>query len=348
MELFELTRPEMEEAVSAIGMKPFRGRQIFRWLYQELTTDLSLMTDISKSGREELATRFTVQPLTEPEAFTSADGTEKLRFTLDDGAVIEAVIIPEKGRVTLCVSTQVGCPLGCLFCRTGSLGFTRDLTVREIVGQHWAAQKRLAESGKRVTNIVFMGMGEPLLNLANTVKSAHIMMDDLGFNLSNRRVTISTIGIPDKLDELGGQASVNIALSLHGTTDEKRQAIMPATKNWPLKDLLAALRRFPLPPRKKILIEYVLLDGVNDSTAEARQLVKIARSLNAKINLIPFNTFDHAPYAPSTAAAIQAFQQTIWDAGLTVIIRKSRGDESLAACGQLGYVPDAGDLEEDD
>ncbi|HOW51669.1 MAG TPA: 23S rRNA (adenine(2503)-C(2))-methyltransferase RlmN [bacterium] len=348
MELFELTRPELEEAVAAIGMKPFRGRQIFRWLYQELATDISMMTDISKSGREELAQRFTVRPLTAPEVFTSADGTEKLRFTLDDGAIIEAVIIPEKGRVTLCVSTQVGCPLGCLFCRTGSLGFSRDLTVREIVGQHWAAQKRLAEAGKRVTNIVFMGMGEPLLNLASTVKSARIMMDDLGFNLSNRRVTISTVGIPDKLDELGGQVSVNLALSLHAVTDEKRRAIMPATKNWPLKELLAALRRFPLPPRKKILIEYVLLRGVNDSPAEARQLVKIARSLNAKINLIPFNTFDGAPYEPSIAAAIQDFQQAIWDAGLTVIIRKSRGDESLAACGQLGYVPDTGDLEEDD
>lgn len=348
MELFELTRPEMEEAVTALGMKPFRGRQIFRWLYQELTTDLDAMTDISKSGREELATRFTVRPLTAPEVFTSADATEKLRFTLDDGAVIESVLIPEKNRLTLCLSTQVGCPLGCLFCRTGSLGFTRDLTVREIVGQHWAAQKRLAGTEKRVTNIVFMGMGEPLLNLENTVKSAHIMMDDLGFNLSNRRVTVSTIGIPDKLDELGGQVSVNLALSLHATTDEKRQTIMPATKNWPLKGLLAALRRFPLPTRKKILIEYVLLRGVNDSPAEARQLSKIARSLNAKINLIPFNSFEGAPYEPSTAAATHAFQQAIWDAGLTVIIRKSRGDESLAACGQLGYVPDAGDLEEDD
>lgn len=348
MELFELTRPELEEAVAAIGMKPFRGRQIFRWLYQELTTDLNAMTDISKSGREELAQRFTARPLDPPEVFTSADGTEKLRFTLDDGTVIESVLIPEKNRLTLCLSTQVGCPLGCLFCRTGSLGFTRDLTVREIVGQHWAAQKRLAGTGKRVTNIVFMGMGEPLLNLTNTVKSAHIMMDDLGFNLSNRRVTVSTIGIPDKLDELGGQVSVNLALSLHATTDDKRRAIMPATKNWPLKELLAALRRFPLPTRKKILIEYVLLRGVNDSPAEAHQLAKIARSLNAKINLIPFNTFDGAPYAPSTPAATETFQQAIWDEGLTVIIRKSRGDQSLAACGQLGYVPDAGDLEDDD
>jgi len=348
MELFNLTRTEIEEVVTALGMKPFRGRQIFRWLYQDLTTDFAAMTDIAKEGRAELVARFTARPLATPEIFTSADGTEKLRFTLDDGAVIESVIIPEKDRITLCISTQVGCPLGCRFCRTGSLGFQRNLTIREIVGQHWAAQKHLAEEGKRVTNIVFMGMGEPLLNLENTVKSAHIMMDDLGFNISNRRVTVSTIGIPDKLDALGGQISVNLALSLHAVTDDKRQAIMPATKNWPLKELVAALRRFPLPPRKKILIEYVLLRGVNDTPAEARQLAKIARSLNAKINLIPFNSFPGAPYKPATAAAIQAFQQTLWDEGLTVIIRKSRGDEALAACGQLGYVPGGADLEEDD
>ena len=348
MELFELTRPELEEAVAALDMKPFRGRQIFRWLYQELTTDLSAMTDISKAGREELARHFTARPLAAPDIFSASDGTEKLRFTLDDGAIIESVIIPEKDRITLCASTQVGCPLGCLFCRTGSLGFTRDLTVREIVGQHWAAQKHLKEKEKRVTNVVFMGMGEPLLNLDNTVKAARIMMDDLGFNLSNRRVTISTVGIPQKLDELGGQVSVNLALSLHAVTDEKRRAIMPATKNWLLKELLAALRRFPLPTRRKILIEYVLLRGVNDSTAEARRLAKIAHGLSAKVNLIPFNTFDGAPYEAATQEATQAFQQTLWDAGLTVILRRSRGDEKLAACGQLGYVPGGADLEEDD
>jgi len=199
-----------------------------------------------------------------------------------------------------------------------------------------------------VTNVVFMGMGEPLLNLENTVKAAHIMMDDLGFNLSNRRVTVSTVGIPNKLDELGGKVSVNLALSLHATNDKKRQELMPATKNWPLKELIAALRRFPLPPRKKILIEYILLRDINDSVTEARELARIARSLNAKVNLIPFNTFDGAPYQPSTPAATQAFQQTLWDEGLTVIIRKSRGDEALAACGQLGYVPGGADLEEEE
>ncbi|HNT28107.1 MAG TPA: radical SAM protein, partial [bacterium] len=177
-----------------------------------------------------LAEHFAVRSFTAPEVVTSTDGTAKYRFTLDDGAIIESVLIPEKERLTLCVSTQVGCPLGCLFCRTGSLGFTRDLTTREIIGQLWAVQRQVREAGKRVTNVVFMGMGEPLLNLANTVDTIRIMLDDLGFNLSNRRVTVSTIGIPARIDELGGQVAVNLALSLHATTDVKRAALMPATK----------------------------------------------------------------------------------------------------------------------
>lgn len=347
-ELFGLTRTELEETMTARGMKPFRGRQIFRWLYQGLETDLFNMTDIAKESRGSLAATITVRPLAAPEVVTSADGTAKYRFTLDDEAVIESVLIPEKDRLTLCVSTQVGCPLGCLFCRTGSLGFTRDLTTREIIGQLWAVQRQLRETGRRVTNVVFMGMGEPLLNLGNTVSAIRIMLDDLGFNLSNRRVTISTIGIPAKIDELGGQIAVNLALSLHATTDAKRAALMPATKNWPLKELLAAIRRFPLPPRKRILVEYVLLDGVNDSPAEAHELAAITRSINAKVNLIPFNTFIGAPFRPSGPKATAAFQQVLWDHGMMAIIRKSRGDEHLAACGQLGYVPLSEDSEEDE
>lgn len=347
-ELFGLTRTEIEKAMTALGMKPFRGRQIFRWIYQGLETDLSHMTDIAKDARVSLAGRFTVRPLAAPEVVTSADGTAKYRFTLDDEAVIESVLIPEKDRLTLCVSTQVGCPLGCLFCRTGSLGFTRDLTTREIIGQLWEVQRQVRETGKRVTNVVFMGMGEPLLNLDHTIGAIRIMLDDLGFNLSNRRVTVSTIGIPAKIDELGGQVAVNLALSLHATTDAKRAALMPATKNWPLKELLAAIRRFPLPTRKRVLLEYVLLDGVNDSSADARELVKIARSISAKVNLIPFNSFPGAPFRPSGPKATAAFQQVLWDHGMMAIIRKSRGDEHLAACGQLGYVPLSEDSEEDD
>ena len=347
-ELFGLTRSELEEAMTALGMKPFRGRQIFRWLYQGLEPDLSHMTDIAKDARASLAGRFTVRPLAAPEVVTSADGTAKYRFTLDDEAVIESVLIPEKDRLTLCLSTQVGCPLGCLFCRTGSLGFTRDLTTREIIGQLWEVQRQVRETGKRVTNVVFMGMGEPLLNLDNTIAVIRIMLDDLGFNLSNRRVTVSTIGIPGKIDELGGQVAVNLALSLHATTDAKRAALMPATKNWPLKELLAAIRRFPLPTRKRVLLEYVLLDGVNDSSADARELVKIARSISAKVNLIPFNSFPGAPFRPSGPKTTVAFQQVLWDHGMMAIIRKSRGDEHLAACGQLGYVPLSEDSEEDE
>lgn len=347
-ELFGLTRSELEEAMVSCGMKPFRGRQIFRWLYQGLEPDLSHMTDIAKDARASLAGRFTVRPLAAPEVVTSADGTAKYRFTLDDEAVIESVLIPEKDRLTLCLSTQVGCPLGCLFCRTGSLGFTRDLTTREIIGQLWEVQRQVRETGKRVTNVVFMGMGEPLFNLDNTIAVIRIMLDDLGFNLSNRRVTVSTIGIPGKIDELGGQVAVNLALSLHATTDAKRAALMPATKNWPLKELLAAIRRFPLPTRKRVLLEYVLLDGVNDSSADARELVKIARSISAKVNLIPFNSFPGAPFRPSGPKTTVAFQQVLWDHGMMAIIRKSRGDEHLAACGQLGYVPLSEDSEEDE
>lgn len=338
MELLNLTRLQLEDKIESLGYKKFRARQIFKWVYKQFIFDFKQMTDIAKADRENLENIFSIAPLDDPEIFLSADGTEKYRFTLNDGAQIESVLIPEKDRLTLCVSTQVGCSFGCAFCRTGSLGFKRNLSAGEISGQALYASIRLDKRQKKLTNIVYMGMGEPLANIENTINSIEILMDDLGLNLSARRITVSTVGLVDKLAELGARTPVNLALSLHAVDDKTREKIMPVAAKYQLKDLFAALLKYPMPNRKRLLIEYIMLDSVNDSLREARELVKIARRLNAKVNLIPFNKFDNTDFIPSPMEKILAFQKILLDSDITTIIRKSKGDESLAACGQLGCI----------
>lgn len=338
MELLNLTREKLTEILVENQFKKFTSQQVFQWIYQKYIYTFNDMTNISKNNRKNLSALFTIQTLPEPHIWSSDDGTEKLQFDLVDGNCIESVIIPEKDRNTLCISTQVGCPLQCRFCRTGHLGFLRNLSVAEIVGQVLYAQHYLSNKGRRITNIVYMGMGEPLLNFENTLDSLSILMDELGLNFSNRRITISTIGITDKIIPLGKATSVNLALSLHSPDEKIRAEIMPATKNYPLEKLIKTVKHYPMHQRKKLLIEYVMLDGVNDRPEDAKNLIKITKELNAKVNLIPFNSFDGATYNPTPMDKILIFQETLSDNNITALIRKSRGDDHLAACGQLGSV----------
>ncbi len=338
MEILNYTKKELETLLVEHGYKKFRARQIFQWIYDKLVFDFDEMTNISKKEREEMKEIFTITPFAQPEIHSSSDGTEKFQFDLEDGSSVEAVIIPEKDRNTLCISTQIGCALKCSFCRTGHLGFSRDLTVREIVGQVLHAKAHLEKRDSRVTNIVYMGMGEPLLNMENTVKSIDILKDDLGFNLSNRRITVSTSGVTDRIVELGDRTGANFALSLHATEQETRAKIMPIARKFPLDELVDAVAKYPMHHRKRVLLEYVMLKGVNDTKADAKRLVKIAGRLNAKVNLIPFNCFDGCIYESTGMDEILSFQKVLTDRNITAFIRKSRGDDSLAACGQLGHV----------
>ncbi|MGI6395393.1 MAG: 23S rRNA (adenine(2503)-C(2))-methyltransferase RlmN [bacterium] len=338
IEIFDLTKDELENAVHLKGFPKFRARQIAKWVYLKNLFVFDDMTDISKSDRELLSSFFSITPLAKPEIKLSDDGTKKMIFTLSDGVKIESVIIPEQKRTTLCVSTQAGCPLKCSFCRTGTLGFKRNLTVREIVGQVIAAKTALEKEGNRLSNIVYMGMGEPLLNFENTVKSLLILMDDSMFNFSNRKITVSTAGIADKIVPLGEKTSVNLAVSLHAVNDEKRSNIMEINKKHPLKILLEAIEKYPAHQRKKVVLEYIMLKGFNDTVSDAKELAKIANKLKAKVNLIPFNTFKGAKFEPSPHGEILKFQAFLVSKHITAIIRKSRGEDELAACGQLGKV----------
>ena len=338
MELLDFTLKSMEEAFEKAGYKAFRARQVFRWLYTSKVFDFKSMTNISKTDRDKFSELFSITPIHEPEIFRSADGTEKLTFILDDGSVIESVIIPDGKRVTLCISTQAGCPLKCEFCRTGTLGFKRNLRVSEITGQVIRAELYLEKSEKRITNIVYMGMGEPLLNFDNTVDSIRILMDDLGMNFSNRKITVSTAGVADKIVPLGEMTGVNLAISLHAVNDEKRSKIMNINNKFPIDQLLRAAKEYPAHQRKRVVLEYIMLKGFNDTTQDAKGLVKIAGKIKAKINLIPFHTFDGAPFEPTPMEDILKFQKYLTDRNVTALIRKSRGEDSLAACGQLGKV----------
>jgi len=338
MELLDLTFQSMEKAFKDAGYKAFRARQVFRWLYVSKVFNFEQMSNISKKDRDDYAKLFSIDLIAQPEVFRSDDETEKLTFTLDDGAVVESVIIPDWKRVTLCISTQAGCPLKCDFCRTGTLGFKRDLRVSEITGQVIRAAMHLEGTEKRITNIVYMGMGEPLLNFDNTVDSINILLDNLGMKFPKRKVTISTAGVADKMVELGERTGVNLAVSLHAVNDEKRSEIMNINKRFPLKDLIQASKDYPTHPRKLVVFEYIMLKGFNDTMADAKKLAKIAHEVNAKINLIPFHTFDGAPFEPTPMEDILKFQKYLKDRNVMVLIRKSRGEDKLAACGQLGKV----------
>ena len=333
-----MTLTELEEWVSErLGEKPYRARQLYRWMYVRWAKDFDEMTDLSKTFRQRLSTVAAVGTLALIDTQSAKDGTRKLVFrVLRTGHTVETVYIPSVTRVTLCISSQMGCALGCKFCLTATLGPQGDLTAGEIVDQVvWA--RRLFEADQHISNIVFMGMGEPLHNYENVVRAVRLLTDDKGLNFSHRKVTVSTAGWVPGIERLGTEdIDVGLAVSLNATTDEVRNEIMPVNRKHDISNLLGALRRFPLPKRRRVTIEYVLLHRINDSEEDAHRLVKLLRGLPCKINLIPFNPHAGTAYQRPTEARVAAFQRVLLDGHYNCLIRETRGDDKMAACGQLG------------
>lgn len=354
--LLGMSKDELAAFFVSIGEKPFRATQVMKWIYQFGVTDFFEMTNISKKLQQRLHDTACVTPPTVKYKEFSQDGTRKWVFEVAGGSLVETVLIPaddnkQFGRKTLCISSQVGCALDCSFCSTGKQGFERDLTPSEIIGQLWVANQSYMEDvapterENRVTNVVMMGMGEPLLNYEPVVASMSLMLDDHAFGLSKRRVTLSTSGVVPKMYDLAKDIDVALAISLHAPNDELRNELVPINKKYPLSELIAAAKAYVYdenPRHKKhVTIEYVMLAGVNDSDEHARQLVALLKDLPSKINLIPFNPFPHAPYDRSSNNRIHAFSNILNNAGFVCTIRQTRGDDIDAACGQLvGQVAD--------
>ncbi|HWA14463.1 MAG TPA: 23S rRNA (adenine(2503)-C(2))-methyltransferase RlmN [Burkholderiales bacterium] len=328
-----------------IGEKPFRARQVMKWIHRFGQADFAGMSDLSKGLREKLCATAEVRAPEVMSDATAADGTRKWLLSVGAANGIETVFIPEASRGTLCVSSQVGCALECAFCSTGRQGFNRNLTVGEIIGQLWWANRALGATprGERViSNVVMMGMGEPLANFDNVVAAMRIMLDDNAYGLSRRRVTLSTSGLVPAMDRLAAQLPVALAVSLHAPDDALRDRLVPINRKYPLKELMAACKRYiAVAPRDFVTFEYVMLDGVNDSDEHARELVALVKGVSCKFNLIPFNPFPDAGFARSPAARIAAFRDILMQAGLVTTTRKTRGDDIDGACGQLaGQVQD--------
>jgi 23S rRNA (adenine2503-C2)-methyltransferase len=315
---------------------PFRAGQILRWIYGRQVDEFVAMTDLKKEIRSMLADHFTIPRLAVERVAESADGSRKYLFRLADGQTIETVLIPEKDHHTLCVSTQVGCAQGCGFCMTAAGGFQRNLTAGEIIAQIRDIRRDLGEApDKRLSNIVFMGMGEPLANYDAVLRATHNLTHDDALNFSHRRVTLSTSGLAPAMERLGRDASVNLAVSLNAADDETRAFLMPINRSYPLERLMAACRAFPLPNRRMITFEYILIRDVNDRSGDARNLVRLLRGLRAKVNLIPLNAHPCLGLSPSLPERIQAFQEILVQNQYTAIVRKSKGQDISAACGQL-------------
>lgn len=339
--LMDLTRQQMREFFKELGEKPFRADQLVKWIYHFGEDNFDNMTNINKKLREKLKA---VAEIKAPEVAVeqrSADGTIKWAMQVGEQQ-FETVYIPEADRATLCVSSQVGCALACTFCSTAQQGFNRNLTVSEIIGQVWRASKIIGNFGvtgiRPITNVVMMGMGEPLLNVANVVPAMEIMLDDFAYGLSKRRVTLSTSGVVPALDNLSKMIDVALAISLHAPNDELRDEIVPINKKYNIKTLIDSVNRYLSVSNAnhgKVTIEYVMLDHVNDGVEHAHQLAEVLKNTPCKINLIPWNPFPEAPYAKSSNTRIDRFQKTLMEYGFTVIIRKTRGDDIDAACGQL-------------
>ncbi|MBY0578561.1 MAG: 23S rRNA (adenine(2503)-C(2))-methyltransferase RlmN [Burkholderiales bacterium] len=328
-----------------IGEKPFRARQLMRWMHHFGEDDFSNMSDIAKSLREKLKDRAVIQTPRLVRELDALDGTRKWLLAVGEGNAIETVFIPEANRGTLCISSQVGCALECSFCSTGRQGFNRNLSVAEIIGQLWWANRALGREpgGERIiSNVVMMGMGEPLLNFENVVTALNLMLDDSAYGLSRRRVTVSTSGVIPAIDRLGERCPVALAVSLHAPNDGLRDVLVPINKKYPLAELMAACRRYiEHAPRDFVTFEYVMLDGVNDTLSHARELVRLVRDVPSKFNLIPFNPFPGSGYRRSSEASIAAFKTILVEAGIVVTTRRTRGDDIDAACGQLaGQVLD--------
>ncbi|RJP17469.1 MAG: 23S rRNA (adenine(2503)-C(2))-methyltransferase RlmN [Deltaproteobacteria bacterium] len=332
-----MTLPELERFFARWGKERYRARQVSRWIYEKHVESFAAMTDLSKEFRALLSESCTISSPPAERVEISADGTEKYLFRLGDGETVESVLIPDEGRRTLCVSSQVGCPLGCVFCATGAMGFRRDMTSAEIVHQVCFAAKRLAERGERLSNVVFMGMGEPLLNVDEVSRAVEILLSQHGFCLSGKRVTVSTAGIVPAMIALAEKFPVSFAVSVNASDDAKRSSLMPVNREYPQKDLVAAMKRIPLRSGRKVTAEYVLLPGVNDSPEDAAALARLFRGGRIKVNLIPFNPHEGTSFrSPDEGrGGADRFRDVLLAAGIQAITRERRGRDIHAACGQL-------------
>ena len=332
----------LRERLAGLGAPRWRGDQLAGWLYARGVDDFEAMTDLGRELRARLAEGFAARALEIASVRSSVDGTVKAALRARDGALVESVLIPEPGRTTLCISTQVGCPLACAFCATGAMGFTRNLRAAEIVDQV-CQMRHLLPPGRRITNVVFMGMGEPLLNLPAVVAAARLLLHPKAFAMAPRRVTVSTVGIRGRIERLLREVPVNLAVSLHATTDEVRDLLVPHNRSYPLGDLLGTLRGLEvLRRRRPVFFEYTLIAGVNDALEDARRLAPLLRGIPAKLNVIPMNRHADSPLGPPDDASIDRFVGEVAASGLAVTLRRSRGPDIDAACGQLALRPPAG------
>jgi len=335
MNLFGLSRSELEQEAVSRGLPAFRGRQIYRWMYARGVDDFDTMTDLSRELRATLTDTAAIVRPTITSRHVSSDGTIKFLLRLEDAREVETVYIPDGERHTFCLSTQVGCPLQCTFCFSGTIRFERNLTPGEILGQFLLARSALPEPPAR-SNVVFMGMGEPLLNAEGVLKALEVLTDEEGFAVSPRRITVSTAGLVEEIERFVEKApAVGLAISLHATTDDVRSRLMPINRKHSLEALMAAAKKLPLPRRRRITFEYVLLGGENDTAADAKRLARLLEGVKAKVNVIAYNPWPGSPHVGSTREATERFLGVLLNAGLTASLRRSRGDDVLAACGQL-------------
>jgi len=330
-----LSPSELNEFLGSFGKERYRSIQILRWLYQKGAQSFEEMTNLSKRFRQELSQVSFISNLHPLHVEQARDGTKKFLFQLEDGNRIESVLIPDKARLTLCLSTQVGCAFGCRFCLTGKIGWKRDLMVSEILNQILAIRRILPEKTS-ITNIVLMGMGEPLANYKNTLKAIALMAHPDAFKFSSRRITLSTVGLLPELERLAKEKiSFRLAISLNASEEETRSYLMPVNRRYPLKKILALCKNFPLRPRTRITFEYVMVEGINDSSQDAKKLLRILREIPSKVNLIPLNEAPGIPFKKPSEEKVKQFQEILMEGGLTAIVRTSKGSEISAACGQL-------------
>jgi 23S rRNA (adenine2503-C2)-methyltransferase len=330
-----MSLPELETFLSRWGKERYRARQISRWIYQQFAEEFSAMTDLSKDFREELTRGCRVSSPPAERVEVSVDGTEKCLFRLEDGEMVESVLIPEEDRRTLCISSQVGCALRCGFCATGATGFRRNMTSAEIVHQVCFAVKRLTEKGERLTNVVFMGMGEPLENLPEVSRTIGILLSQFGFGLSGKRVTVSTAGVVPAMLALAKEYPVSFAVSINSPNDELRSRLMPVNRKYPLVELVDAMKKIPLQSGRKVTAEYVLLGGINDSKEDASSLARLLKGARVKVNLIPYNAHEYGDFTSPSAETADRFRDVLLAAGIQAILRERRGADIHAACGQL-------------
>lgn len=340
--LLGMPRSELEAFFLELGEKRFRAEQVMKWMHHQGVSDFAQMTNLSNALRDKLSRVAEVRPPPVHSQHDSSDGTRKWLVEVEGGGLVETVLIPDGSRATLCVSSQVGCSLDCSFCSTGKQGFQRDLTAAEIIGQVWLAIDSYnafqAGNGRVVTNVVMMGMGEPLLNFDNVVAAMNLMMDDLGYGISKRRVTLSTSGVVPALDRLAQVSEASLAVSLHAPNDALRNTLVPVNRRYPIADLLASARRYidaQRDSKRVVTIEYTLMAGINDQPEQARELAELLQDFPCKINLIPFNPFPNSGYERPSGNAVSRFWQVLVDAGFVVTVRTTRGDDIDAACGQL-------------